>query len=74
MLASGQLRARQHVLALTYDTWLAAFVDVAVGLFVEKPSLVWRVRNSLAPNVSQFCIDLIERPPSKGWNEYGLYI
>ena len=47
MLASGQLRARQHVLALAYDTWLAAFVDVAVGLFVEKPSPVWRVRNSL---------------------------
>jgi hypothetical protein len=46
VLASGQLLARQHVLALTHDTWLAALVDVAVGLFVEKPSPVWRVRKT----------------------------
>jgi hypothetical protein len=26
--------------------WLAALVDVEVGLFVEKPSPVWRIRKT----------------------------
>jgi len=36
------LRARQYVLALTYDNWLAAFVEMAVGLVAEKPLPVLR--------------------------------